>query len=298
MEITSNWPLSRQSIRFLTPRHLLHQLAQSPLATDLYLIAMGHYPQASEHKMQRDNHDNYLLIYCVDGQGSIDLGDYQYPVSSGDLIVIQKDIAHRYASNNNNPWTIYWLHFDGHLADDFCQHLAMARSPIIQLGVQPRLIRHFENLFQLRTSSLSLDAFIHGCQELRMLLCFIAMKRREQPLNSEKNIDLDSLRTFMMNRLSEQLTLDDLAQECRLSKYHFSKRFKALTGHAPIQYFIHLKVERACQTLDSSQLSLKQIAQDLGYEDVYYFSRLFKKVIGLSPEQYRKRLARRLPLSS
>jgi AraC-like DNA-binding protein len=67
-----------------------------------------------------------------------------------------------------------------------------------------------------------------------------------------------------------------------------SKKYKALTGYSPIQHFIHMKMERACYLLDSGQQPVGEVAERLGYQDAQYFSRLFKKVVGLSPSDYRQ----------
>jgi AraC-like DNA-binding protein len=72
-----------------------------------------------------------------------------------------------------------------------------------------------------------------------------------------------------------------------LSKYHFIKKYKALTGTTPINHFIQLKIERACHLLDVTNKGIKEIAWAVGYEDAYYFSRIFRKVMGISPSQYR-----------
>jgi AraC-like DNA-binding protein len=63
-----------------------------------------------------------------------------------------------------------------------------------------------------------------------------------------------------------------------------------LTGHSPIQHFLHLKIQHACLLLDTSENSIKQIAGEVGYNDAYYFSRLFKQVMGVSPSGYRSKL--------
>ena len=73
-----------------------------------------------------------------------------------------------------------------------------------------------------------------------------------------------------------------------MSKYHFIKKFKAWSGQSPIQYFIHMKIQRACYLLDSTAMSVKEVAATLGYDDMYYFSRLFKKVLGIAPSDYRR----------
>ncbi|BFM14093.1 MmsAB operon transcriptional regulator MmsR [Maricurvus nonylphenolicus] len=292
MQITSNWPLPSEGIRFLTPQSLIDQLAANPLTQNLYPVAMGYYPKAEQHQMLRESHSNYLLIYCTSGRGTLTLGDdnqssKHYRIRAGDLILLPKDLPHRYVSHSRYPWSIYWMHFDGLLSDAFCTHMDMP-SPVTAIGLQPRLISEFEDLFSLRHSGYNLASFIHGCHELQQLLSYLALLVRQQRSKSGKQIDLDRVRAFMNEHLHGQLNLDSLAENSKLSKYHFSKRFKALTGYSPIQYFINLKMQHACYLLDSTLQSIKQVAAALGYDDAYYFSRLFKKVIGLSPDQYRK----------
>ncbi|MEP1594525.1 MAG: helix-turn-helix transcriptional regulator, partial [Halieaceae bacterium] len=69
--------------------------------------------------------------------------------------------------------------------------------------------------------------------------------------------------------------------------FHFSNRYKKLTGYSPVKHFLNMKMEHACYLLDSSDLSVKAIASQLGYEDPLYFSRIFSKTIGMSPRSYR-----------
>lgn len=287
MQVTSNWPLPAEGIRFLTPQFLTDQLARNPLTANLYPVAMGYYPNADKHQMVRNQHHNYLLIYCTAGRGTLIIDGKHHRIRSGDLILLPKGLAHSYASHSRYPWSIYWLHFDGVAAEAFCDHLDF-NGPIQAVGMQPRLVAAFEALFSLRNSAYNLASFIHGCHEMQQAISYMALLVRQQRSNTGKQIDLDAARAFMNQHLHGQLNLETLAAHSKLSKYHFSKRFKALTGHSPIQYFINLKMQHACYLLDVSAQSIKQVAAALGYDDAYYFSRLFKKVIGLSPDQYRK----------
>ena len=75
----------------------------------------------------------------------------------------------------------------------------------------------------------------------------------------------------------------DIARTINLSPFHFYSVFKKKTGFTPIEYFNHLKVQKACQYLLFSDLRIKEIAYQLGIDDPYYFSRLFRKVMGTSP---------------
>ncbi|MGE7057069.1 helix-turn-helix domain-containing protein, partial [Paenibacillus glucanolyticus] len=72
-----------------------------------------------------------------------------------------------------------------------------------------------------------------------------------------------------------------------LSVPHFTFRFKEATGYSPIDYYLRLKIQLACQHLDLTGQSIKEISHRLGFQDPYYFSRLFKKIMGKSPSDYR-----------
>jgi AraC-like DNA-binding protein len=285
--ITSNWPLPKEGIRFVMPQSLCDALAHNPLSANLYPEAMGYYPQAASHQMQRDTHTGHLLIYCTAGRGTLTLEGAHHRIRSGDLILLPPGIAHRYSAHPKYPWSIYWLHFAGDLSNHFVQLLNM-NTTVEYIGLQPRITSQLEELFMLRNSGYDATSFIHGSHQLQQMLSHLALILRQQRSQGGTQIDIDDTRSFMNEHLHGQLSLDDLAKHSKLSKYHFSKRFKALTGHSPIEFFIHLKIQYACHLLDSSTQTIKQVAASLGYEDAYYFSRIFKKVIGLSPDQYRK----------
>ena len=91
----------------------------------------------------------------------------------------------------------------------------------------------------------------------------------------------------MYKHLDENLSLRDLSRELELSKSYLNAVFKKYANRAPIDFFINLKMQEACKLLKSTDMYILEIAQSLGYDDPYYFSRIFKKMIGVSPREYR-----------
>ena len=85
------------------------------------------------------------------------------------------------------------------------------------------------------------------------------------------------------------MPLQEFARAAGLSVSHFAAVFREKTGYAPIEYFIQLKVQKACQFLLFSPITIKEISAQLGISDQYYFSRMFSKVMGLSPREYRRK---------
>ncbi|WP_390591713.1 AraC family transcriptional regulator [Simiduia litorea] len=287
ISMPSRWPLPPDGIRFITPRVLIRRLQTQPLSQSLYVTAMGYYPRASGHAMKRRGHPDHILIYCTAGSGSLTLANETLAINSGDILYLPRGSHHQYQASADTPWTIYWLHFDGLLADDFCAHIGSPERPI-NIGVQPRVIRVFDGIAELRHSSHNLAEFIQGGHQVQALLSYVALLVQQRQPYAGNNFDTENIRALMQEHIHGKLDLDTLAHEAKLSKFHFSKKFKKATGESPINYFISMKMQRACYLLDSTPRSIKHIASELGYPDTYYFSRLFKKNIGMAPETYRK----------
>jgi YesN/AraC family two-component response regulator len=123
-------------------------------------------------------------------------------------------------------------------------------------------------------------------------LCFIPVRcekfdfSKAETAKDSSSIAID----YMQQHVSGKLTLSEMAAHVNLSASHFAAVFQKHTGFAPIEYFNHLKIQRACQHLQFTNERIKEISAAVGIEDSYYFSRLFKKMIGISPALYRQRL--------
>jgi AraC-like DNA-binding protein len=94
---------------------------------------------------------------------------------------------------------------------------------------------------------------------------------------------------YMMQHLDRPLQVSTLAATVNVSPSHFFALFKKWAGCPPIDYFIRLRMQRACRLLESTSLSVKEIAAKLGYDDAFYFSRIFKSVHAIPPRDYRVR---------
>ena len=288
MSQPSTWPIPPGSIRFVLPRRVVADLSINPLSKDLYPLAMGFYKQAQDHAMSRTRHDDFLFIYCVEGQGTLRIGKLEHSVKRGDLLILPKEQIHSYYASDTDPWSIYWVHCDGTLAAEFTTPLLKSsQSPIIKLGLHSRLVADFESLMDLRKSTQLFESYLHVCSLLRQILTHITLLQTQARHHYDQSLNMEAIQTLMLTRLHESLDIDTLAATANLSKYHFIKRYKNLTGSTPINDFIRMKIERACHLLDITDQRISEVAWALGYEDAYYFSRTFSKVMGISPSQYR-----------
>jgi len=286
MTRTSQWPVPPDSIRYVIPGPIIHTLACHPLTRDLYPLAFGHYRRAAGHHMHREQHSDHLLIYCTEGQAYLNIEDQPCAVNAGDLVLIPAGASHRYTAAPDNPWTIHWVHYTGPLAESFGEYMGFsADCPIQSIGRQPRLLVDFNGLLSVQQTGFRTTGLVHVANRLRQLLAGVPLAVDQ--VADTRQPDLDTIDHFMREHLNERITLGQLAEMTGLTPAHFATRYRETTGVSPIQHFLHLKVERACQLLDTTDQSFASISRSLGYDDNYYFSRLFKKIMGQSPTDYR-----------
>ena len=290
MSTPSQWPLTPDAVRQITPGFMLTHLQANPLTRACYPTAFGYYPRASGHSIERNQHNDNLLIYCVEGRGHIRTLHFRGTVNRGDVVLLPAGQAHQYHADETKPWTIYWVHFDGLQARQLIEELDFHPNQVISsVGQQPLLESDFKRLMSLRQSGYRHSVFNYAAALTRQMLYFLALQIRSSNI-SKHNFNLDQLQSLMLDNIDGELELDTLAASTQLSRHHFAAKYKKLTGISPIKHFIHLKMERACYLLDVSNDSVKTVGASLGYSDPLYFSRIFKKIIGLSPSEYRMRL--------
>ena len=257
----------------------------------LFITDIGYYPEAKHHFRKRTKGCNqYILIYCVDGKGWISVEDKKYKVGKNMYFIIPEGVSHSYGSDDSDPWTIYWVHFSGAFAKHFYDISGKAGT------ISPSSISRIEDRIQLfEEMMVNLDMgysrenieYANVCL-LHFLSSFkyISQFRQVRRVREEDMIERSIL--FMKANLMERLTLEGIAKEMKLSASHFSLLFRKKTGYSPMEYLIYLRIQKACQLLDSTSLRVGEVSQKVGYDDQYYFSRIFKKVMGISPAGYKK----------
>ena len=286
----SSWPLPPGSSRLLLPQSTIERLQQHPLSRQLYPVSYGHYVHAVGHKVRRSVHTDHLLIFCHQGAGHFQTEDHAGALETGQMLFLRRGQAHSYHANVDTPWSIYWAHFAGDLVEHYMQYLGLndaESAPVVTLSNWRALLPDITELLNLQHQRLTTGRALLAANLLQKLLIQIPSLRNEaQPISAE--FSLTSLERFMYDNCHRTLELQDFADFTGLSTYHFSKKFRQLTGSSPIRYFNELKIREARRMLIDTDHRVRQIGQTLGFDDAYYFSRLFKKFTGVSPIQFRR----------
>lgn len=272
------------------PKWVLANALQQPLLRDLAPTDIGFFPKAAGHLRERPaGVDQTIFIYCTLGLGWCELGGQRLAVKPGDLLVIPSNVGHAYGADEKKPWSIFWVHATGDSMKSLLAELgATVERPLLFLGQDPQLAALFEETILILEQGYTPAGLLYASRTLSHLIGLMIWHRHQKwQGDTEPRQKMAQSIAYMKAHLNQPLKVPDLAALVNLSASHFSALFKRQTGYAPIDYFIRLRLHQACQLLDNTDLSVKEIAVRLGYDDPFYFSRIFKALNEISPREYR-----------
>lgn len=278
---------------FRLPEPVINELKKNPVARDLYISETG------ELEIMRDTIwetpgllENHLLAYCTRGKGIVVISDELFPLSKDQFIIIPEGHNFRYYSELNTDSRFFIAFFNGKKSRLLGKEFSVVRSLIPSVN---NLVANREMLFEeifnnlgkgFHNENLEYVSFCFG----HLLATFIYASRNCEDLAEESSAAVRKAIEFMHRNLDRKVTLKEISKEIGYSETYFTVLFKKETGYSPLSYFSHLKILRATEFLDHTHGKVKEISYALGYSDPYYFTRDFKKKMGMSPRQYRNRV--------
>lgn len=270
----------------IIPTESFIDFVEHPLIRKAYLTDVGFFPRALSHYREREEGaEQYILIYCTDGKGVIEVEDREFYLEKSDVFCIPRGKKHRYYADKSDPWSILWVHFKGEdtaffpLEEQKVVHINSSHS-------NNRMIVLFRLLFRVLERNYTLGNFIYISQVLSLILSEIYYREKADESNTmDRHVTM--VVRYMYQHLTRNLTLDEISEEVKLSKSYLNSIFRAQTSRSPMEFFIHLKMQEACKLLKSTDMYIYEVSAELGYIDQYYFSRIFKKMVGISPKEYK-----------
>lgn len=281
--------VGRQRIEI--PKTILKSRIQdNPLLKHLHVCSIGYYPKAKDHYTYRKKGlpENFIF-YCVDGHGWFQIKDQRYEVGPNEFFILPQNVEHAYGSDGDHPWSIYWIHFGGDALAAFNNVQAVQQHfKPAHIKSSNEIISIFTKIYKTLELGYSIDNLLFSNMCLsHYLTLFVYNLRHFETTDTDKLDCVDNAILYMQEHINENISLGDLSKHYNYSVSRFSNLFKHKTGYAPIDYFLQMKMQKACQQLDFTGLSIKEIAFSMGFDDPYYFSKRFRTIIGVSPKKYR-----------
>lgn len=252
------------------------------------VLAAGYFPFASGHDFARNPEKYFVIIYCTAGKGYYQYKNKVWEVNAGEILYCWKGTAHHYWADKDNPWTIFWLHAQGKEIDLLLKEVNLdALHPVLKIGVSSLLISLFREILDVLKQGVHYQNSVFCSAMLKQILSAQIYLLQKQNTEVEEDAPFLEILKFLSTHVNKTLDIATMAKHCHLSETYFIRKFKKKFGYSPVVYFNRLKVQSASHLLLMSNRSVKEISFSLGFEDPLYFSRLFRKVMGESPSDYR-----------
>lgn len=280
----------------------LEGIALKPTVTIRRLCSVHYFEFSPNYTFPGESHDFWELVYVDKGEVVITAEDREFPLYRGEVLFHQPNEWHNIRSNGTVAPNVMIVSFD--CRSPAMERLVGCRHSLNEMEKQflSAILSESRSAFDLKLdepydNSLTpvecepVGAQQMICMNLSMLLISL-MRRRETVANPQRsmgtNSRLEEIRAFMLQHLSEKMTLGRLATEFHVSQSYLKKLFSEYASCGAIHYFLSLRTERAKEMLRSGEQNVSQIADELGYENIYYFSSQFHRFTGMSPLEYRR----------
>ena len=252
---------------------------------DLHVVSCGYYRVSDRDVIttRPDGRKDFFLYYVAKGKSVYIMDGEERIATTGDVVFYNYLDKQKYTHLDGYDTQIYWIHFNGDRARALLEDLGLTQSML--LHTKANISEYFENIIkELNHKSDLYYKIITG--NIYLILANIC--RKTEPADAK----LDHVISLMCDMANNSMSLEDYAALCDLSKSQFIRRFRQYTGQTPINYKNRIIASNARWYLENTTCSISQIAALLGFENVYYFSTMFKKQAGMSPHKYKETAAR------
>ena len=242
--------------------------------------------QAWSHAAKRRRQDFYLIL-SLGGEIRGCLGDERISLGSGNMICIAPGTDFMLESRDpQEEWTHYfWIHFTGGEAEQTLARSGIDTNRVYSIDVDGSAYSQYERLFEeFRRRDESFDYAAELI--LRSILLHLGRSCR-----GERRGRLDRSIRYIHTHIRYDLTVEKLAAMEYLGVSRYRELFRECTGVSPIDYVIRLRIARACDLLARTNTGIAEVAESVGYENRHHFHNTFKRLMGMTPGEYRRQKA-------
>jgi AraC-like DNA-binding protein len=249
----------------------------------------GH-PQGYNFNFERGRIlQEFQLVYITKGKGQFSTKNTQLSdVSEGSVLMLFPNEWHTYRPNEATGWESYWVGFDGAFAENLLgENQDFRANPVINLGYDEELVNLYKKILDVSSSERP------GYQQLLSgivvhLLAYLIYREKDKNWKDKEVLNkIDKARLIIREKINSPLSPEELATSLNMSYTWFRRMFKQYTGLAPAQYIAQLKIQKAKEILSITNKTIKEIAMELGFESIDYFSTQFKKQTRMTPSEFR-----------
>lgn len=258
-------------------------------AVSMSVTYSGHEKCGGNHRWGKGVREQYILHLVISGKGTYVTPEGEFSLSAGDIFLIRPYTEIEYYADKNDPWEYYWVNFTGDDAEYILKRTDLTVNSPVMHGCCDELFGAMENIVKNPASRRYENIELTG--RLYILLSLLMKNsarssgsRREQ---SRSRI-LKAARDYISTNYPLPISVEDIAEAADVSRTTLFRVFKAELNTTPVEYLISFRIAQAKRLLTETDFSVTAVARSAGYEDNLYFSRAFRRVVGMSPTEYKE----------
>lgn len=246
-------------------------------------------------KMARTLNHHELILVC-NGKGNYQINEKQYPIKKGMLLIISPDEPYSIEMDGRVPAGFLTVHFsyagiaflDGKWNINDKMRIPFGQ-PVLELKDTYSIEEQFKKLVDCWNDKLPGYEFTARTR-FQQLIIDIMEDRNKQFQSDGTSLKVEKIIQYMHQNINTRITLTELSGLVHMTPSYMSRTFKERTGYTIIDYFNKLKIDKSKELLIEGNKKVKEVAQELGFADEFYFSRMFKKSEGITPSKFNSRI--------
>lgn len=238
-----------------------------------------------------EQYDRLAMVYLLRGRGEYsDSTGIQYSLKPGDLFFRCPDRRHTHRIDPDSQWLECFLSVRAEWYDLLLSiDLMDPNQPCMHIGEHPEIPEKVDRLLkQLAASDTPLSNSDHEFEILTLMRQILRQNLEPKSTSSRQREQLDMARERIRQQATASVSLESILSDIGLSYSRLRSLFQNAYRISPGDYRIQVRIEQACALLETSDLSVQAVADQLGYADAFTFSKQFKKRTGLSPKHFRR----------
>lgn len=267
----------------------------SPFARSslLHLQEVGSLTAIRPHTSKREKLQSYLCFMVEDGEGELVYEGKKYELKTGDVVFIdcRKAYSHSTGMNPNaGLWSLRWCHFYGpSMPAIYAKYCERGGFPVIRGADVSQYAAILTDIYTLASSSDYIrDMRINGKLNDLLTLLMESSWHRGNSSNAPKKMDISLVKSFLDEHYKEKLSLESVASHFFIDKHYLARLFKEQYGVTLVTYLQQVRITHAKRMLRFTDKSIEEIGLECGIGELNYFSRVFKKLEGVSPSEFRR----------
>ena len=255
----------------------------APLVVNLVNDCFSRFEPFSYDTYNNIGRDDYFLIYVTDGVFNTQINDTVFHLNKGAVVLYPPKYKYHYWGEP--PSKYLCVHFTGSHAEKILTDLGFSLEPfILENEFSPKIKSLFEKMVEQDITKAPFLQYSLACLLEEILLTIATERVRSSGYRTFKK----SIKYIHAN-YTEKIQIPDLAKMEGLSNSRYITLFSKEMGKTPSEYILSLRLGRACDLLSVTDMEISLVGASSGYKDPYFFSKIFKKHMGMSPQEYRKR---------